>query len=80
MCLLCVEQSEPAAALVHRAEPSLPAHQSRSRQPVSLPVPPAAETLPAQTHHSDGQILPIEQAGLELVRSVKGQRFSKDFW
>lgn len=62
-------QGEPAAALVQRAEPALAAHQARGGEPVRLPVHAAAEAGSAQTHGPDGQILPVQQAGLELVRN-----------
>lgn len=63
-----VPQRRPTAALVQRAEPVVPAHHSRSGEPVSVPVHDAAETGSAQTHRPHGQIFPVQQAGLELVR------------
>lgn len=63
-----VPQRRPTAALVQRAEPVIPAHHSRSGEPVSVPVHDAAETGSAQTHGPHGQIFPVQQAGLELVR------------
>lgn len=61
-------QVQPAAALVQPAEPD-PTHQSGGGQPVSVPVCAAAETGSAQTHGPDGQTVPVQQAGLELVRT-----------
>lgn len=75
----CLQQGEPTAPLVQRAEPALPALQSRRGEPVRLPVPPAPEAVTSQTHRSDGQVLPVQQAGLELVRSVKGWSLVGDF-
>uniref|UniRef100_A0A4W6DMY8 Uncharacterized protein n=1 Tax=Lates calcarifer TaxID=8187 RepID=A0A4W6DMY8_LATCA len=72
------QQGESAPALVQRAESALHAHQSGGGEPVGLPVPPAAETRAAQTHRSDGQILPVQQAGLELDCSQTGEEDQGD--
>ncbi|MEQ2168162.1 hypothetical protein GOODEAATRI_011562, partial [Goodea atripinnis] len=59
-------EGQPAALLVQQAEPNLFDLQSGSGEPVGFPDPPAAETVSPQTHSTDGQILPVQQAGLEL--------------
>lgn len=76
LSVLMCQQSEPAVPLVQRA---LPAQRSWSGEDVRLPVRVAAETGPAQTHCSDGHLLPLQQAGLELVRKVKGRRLAEGF-